>query len=174
MAMLKSAPAQRPKSTSTIGKFSEKDKWCFGGPSLARCNGFILLSVFILFFVVACGGVKSAPTEEVKTAKTTSRPSITLRSGRQVVLVASGPLMFGDGSQALMVKYETASTFADVPALRQEAQDLWLILRPDIERQGHANVILSANSPSTGALIEQTSSYNFLVRRDTAGVWTLE
>jgi hypothetical protein len=113
-----------------------------------------------LLALLACGGEKPP-------AKT----SVALRSGRSVAVVASGPISFQGGGRSLMVKYETGTSFADVPALRQEAHDLWAVLQADVERQGFASAILSANTPSTGVLFERGRSYNFVFTRGPDGAW---
>ena len=122
-----------------------------------------LLLVLSLLLSTACSNPPAPPSA-----------SVALRDGRTIPILAAGPLRFGDGTTALLIKYETRTAISDVPALRAEAQELWSILEAEVAPQGYRTVILSANTPSTGALIESSKGYNFQVVIGADGVWRLQ
>ena len=96
---------------------------------------------------------------------------VTLKSGRTVSIIASGPIQFGNGSMSLMVKYETQTNIDDTTALRDEANQVIAVIGEDIVRNGYKSAILSANMPSKGGFFEHSKGYNFVFELQADGTW---
>jgi hypothetical protein len=101
-------------------------------------------------------------------------PATTLPSGHQVRVLQVGTMFFSADKPALMVKYETKTSFDDVPALREEAKELAEQLRSTLDGSGRDSAILSANEPTGGAIISKTRGYNFIVEKQSDGTWNLK
>jgi hypothetical protein len=104
----------------------------------------------------------------------TEAPATTLPSGHQVRVVQIGTMFFSADKPALMVKYETKTSFDDVPALREEAKELAEQLRSTLDQSGRDSAILSANEPTGGAIISKTRGYNFIADKQSDGTWKLK
>ena|ERR1700731_4876383 len=98
----------------------------------------------------------------------------TLPSGHQVRVVQIGTMFFSADKPALMVKYETKTSFDDVAALREEAKELAEQLRSTLDGSGRDAAILSANEPQPNTLISKTRGYNFIVDKQADGTWKLK
>jgi|GEM_PF-6055004 len=82
---------------------------------------------------------------------------------------------FGKG---LKVRYETALSITDIPALRHEADSLWSTLRDSAEREHVCTVELEASEPAHTVSVPGTQmqgsarrNFSFLLRHDSAGGW---
>jgi hypothetical protein len=103
-----------------------------------------------------------------------TEPSTTplkLASGVEVRLLGAGPLKFGDGSSALMVRYVSDLVIADSPELRAEAAAVFGAMRSEAEKQGLGSVVVSANSPSKG-IMSKGRGFNFVFRQAPDGQWS--
>jgi len=98
----------------------------------------------------------------------------TLGSGKTVEILSMGPMMFGDGQKALMLKYQTALPIDDVVALRKEADEVWDRFVVDVEKAGYDQAIISANEPAQGTLVTHNKSYNFIYEKKDGSWRTLE
>jgi hypothetical protein len=100
-------------------------------------------------------------------------PATKLAFGHKVRVLQIGTMFFSAGKPALMVKYETKTSFDDVQALRQEAKELAEQLRSTLDRSGDDAAILSANEPAGNAIISKTRGDNFIVEKKSGGTWKL-
>jgi len=80
-------------------------------------------------------------------------------------------MFFSADKPALMVKYETKTSFDDVAALRGEAKELVEQLRSTFDRSSREVAILSANEPTGNAILAKTRGYNFIVEKQSDGTW---
>jgi hypothetical protein len=93
-----------------------------------------------------------------------------LPSGRAVKVISTGQINFPNVGPAWILKYLTDMNAHDRAALRREADEIWLEFKPDVEKAGMNNAILSANSIKPG--IFQSGEANiFVFTRDSAGNW---
>jgi hypothetical protein len=60
---------------------------------------------------------------------------------------------------------------ADKKALRKEADEIWVDFRPDAEKLGLHNAIISANEFKPSFLVQNGKGYNFVFEQDSAGSW---
>lgn len=96
-----------------------------------------------------------------------------LPSGHEIHVVSIGVMYFSKDKPAWMLKYETKTSFDDVPTLRQEAQEIWEYYKTTVEHAGREAAILSANEPRPNTPIWKTRGYNFVVRRQPDGTWKM-
>ena len=82
-------------------------------------------------------------------------------------------MYFSKDKPAWMLKYETRTSFDDVPALRQEATEIWEYYKPTVESAHREAAILSANEPKPNTVIWKTRGYNFVVQKQLDGTWKM-
>jgi hypothetical protein len=70
-----------------------------------------------------------------------------------------------------MLKYQTNKPINDTDALRKEAEEIWEKFRPQVERQGFRNAVLSANDRPKGFILTSNSTYNFVFDQKPDGSW---
>jgi hypothetical protein len=110
--------------------------------------------------------------------ETTNPPVIKLRSGKEVKVRAAGKIYFTEAKPGWMFQYETTLKIDDVPALQEEAEEIWSLLEKEVEKGGYDSAILSANetpkktSPGPFSL-SNNRGYNFVFEKDESGKWTL-
>jgi len=94
---------------------------------------------------------------------------LVLGSGKTVELLSVGPLQSPQGWVAMLVKYRTAVPLSDLPALREEVDEVWNSCAPDLEHSAYTNAIISASADDTGAAPAPGNVYNFVfeVRDDS-------
>ena len=78
-------------------------------------------------------------------------PVIKLESGKELKVLAAGKIYYAQGKPGWMFKYETKLKIDDVPALQKEAEEIWPLLKKDVEKEGYESAILSANEPPKGS-----------------------
>jgi hypothetical protein len=100
-------------------------------------------------------------------------PVLRLPSGHEIRVVSIGVMYFSKDKPAWMLKYETKTSFDDVPALRQEATEIWEHYKSTVERAGRDAAILSANEPVPDTFISKTRGYNFVVQKQPDGSWKM-
>jgi len=100
-------------------------------------------------------------------------PWTTLPSGHQVRVLQIGTMFFSADKPALMVKYETKTSFDDVPALREEAKELSEQLKSTLDRSRRDSAILSANEPTGNKIISKSRGYNFILDKQPDSTWQL-
>jgi hypothetical protein len=68
-----------------------------------------------------------------------------VKSGNEVKVVKVGPV-YGQGMKKLAVElqYETELKVSDLAALRKEADEVWKVFRPDVEKASEKTAIVSA------------------------------
>ena len=115
------------------------------------------VSLLILLCLCACSGTK---LEQVK-----------LPSGDSIGVLGVTTMHFSNGPPALLLKYQTDKPINDTAALRKQAEEVWTQFRPQVERQGLKNAILSANDPPRGFIVTSNSTYNFVFDQRPDGSW---
>jgi hypothetical protein len=108
------------------------------------------LAILLILIASACG-------PRVETRK--------LRSGREVRILEVAPTKFSDGTEALMVKYQTHQPMDDLAGLKAEAQEIWAEFKVEAERANAEGAILNANSDPPG------KAHSFLLKKDSDGTW---
>lgn len=106
----------------------------------------------------------------ISCSKGPSTTPLTLASGKVIRLLSVGPVRLGNGSTVLMARYESSLSISDSPPLRAEAADVFDSVRAQAEKSGLHDVIISANSPSTG-IISKGSAFNFAFKQLLGGEW---
>jgi hypothetical protein len=101
----------------------------------------------------------------------TGVPVVQLPSGRKVRVLEMGTVHFTQEKPALMIKYETGTSFDDVPALMQEAKELAVYYRSSFKRSGRETVIFRANEPMPNTLFSKTRGYGFVADKQPDGTW---
>jgi hypothetical protein len=101
-----------------------------------------------------------------------STREVALPSGKRVKVIAVGRVNFANDSPALMLKYETNLKISDVPALRDEVNEIWSMFKGDVEKADLANAIISANEVPQGFIVKNANGYNFVFRKQN-GRWRL-
>jgi len=117
--------------------------------------------------IVCCVALTLAACHRVET------PWATLPSGRQVRVLQIGTMFFSADKPALMVKYETKTSFDDVPALREEAKELAEQLKSTLDQSRRDSAILSASEPTGNKIISKTRGYNFILDKQPDATWQL-
>jgi hypothetical protein len=98
--------------------------------------------------------------------------SIKLKSGKEVKVVKVGPV-FGLGMKKLAVElqYETELKVSDLTALRKEADQVWDVFRPDVEKANEKAAIVSAVEKRPPGVITKSEGYNFVFEKRPDGAW---
>ncbi|HEY9125609.1 MAG TPA: hypothetical protein VIM62_00700 [Acidobacteriaceae bacterium] len=122
-------------------------------------------TVLCLVLSMSVCSCSRANTQTVKT------PSIKLPSGGAVEVLGIVAIHFTNGPPALMLKYQTTKAIDDKTELREEAGEVWDKFRPQVEKQGYKNAILSANDAPTGFIFTSNSTYNFVFDQRPDGSW---
>jgi hypothetical protein len=97
---------------------------------------------------------------------------LTLPSGKPIKVLGVGELHFTAGEPALMLKYETDISMDDKAALENEAAEIWLSFRPDVEKANMKNAVLSANEHVGPGILTRSRGFNFVFSRGTDGNWS--
>src|SRR5438105_1950184 len=97
-----------------------------------------------LAVLILASGCNSAPTYTVRK----------LSSGREVKLLSMMPIRFGNGSSALMLKYQTDLDMSDKQALQKEVNEIWTVFQNDVEKGGFGSGIISANHEPKGFIFK--------------------
>lgn len=98
--------------------------------------------------------------------------SIKLKSGKEVKVVKVGPV-YGQGMKKLAVElqYETELKVSDLGALRKEADEVWDVFRPDVEKASEKTAIVSAVEKSPPGIVTRSEGYNFVFEKRADGTW---
>ncbi|MBS1766835.1 MAG: hypothetical protein JST05_05450 [Acidobacteria bacterium] len=79
----------------------------------------------------------------------------TLPDGRSVRVLRGGQVKFSDGSTAAMVVFETERKPDDLKGIHAEAEGVWTLYRPDIEKTGQTKAIIQANQAKHVLLLQK-------------------
>jgi hypothetical protein len=95
---------------------------------------------------------------------------VTLPSGKKIKVIAEGQVQSTvNGSiLGLMLKYQTDLKVSDVAALRKEADEIWPVFNPDVERLALRAGIISANEATDDIT---SKGYNFVFEKQNDGSW---
>jgi hypothetical protein len=93
--------------------------------------------------------------------RTYSAEPLKLNSGKEIKILAVGPLQSTVGWSGLMLKYRTEVPMSDIGALRIEADEIWDHMVVDAEHGNYRTAVINANGPETGRIVTTNSSYNF-------------
>jgi hypothetical protein len=98
--------------------------------------------------------------------------SIKLKSGKEVKVLKVGPV-YGAGMKKLAVElqYETELKVSDHAALRKEADEVWEVFRPDVERASEKTAIVSAVEKRPPGIVTRSEGYNFVLEKRADGTW---
>jgi len=98
--------------------------------------------------------------------------SIRLKSGKEVRVVKVGPV-YGQGMKKLAVElqYETELKVSDIATLRKEADQVWDVFRPDVEKANEKAAIVSAVEKRPPGVITKSEGYNFVFEKRPDGTW---
>lgn len=101
---------------------------------------------------------------------------VVLPSGQRIVLLSVGRYQIEDGDPLLLLRYQTGIDIADTTALRQQARQVWLLLRPEAERGHYLTAALVAQSPLTGLCFRgqglcRFRQYGFVLRYSSDKGW---
>jgi hypothetical protein len=113
-----------------------------------------------LFLILSLSGCSGTKTQETR-----------LYSGSSVEILSITAMHFSNGPPSLMLKYQTRKSIQDTDALRKEAGEVWDKFRPQVEKQGFRNAVLSANDSPKGLILTSTSTYNFVFDQRSDGSW---
>ena len=96
-----------------------------------------------------------------------------LPSGHEIRVVSIGIITFSADKPAWLLKYETKTSFDNVPELRKEALELWERYQSMVEQAGREGAVLSANEPRPNTVFAKTRGYNFIVQKQPDGTWKM-
>ena len=125
----------------------------------AMFKKIVRIALLVLFLLSAACQTQVQPLREV-----------TLASGKRVKVLGVGQLNFANDSPALMLKYETGLKISDLPALRNEVEEIWPAFQIDVENAHMTNAIISANEVPQGLIFKTGSAYNFIFKK-VDGTW---
>ena len=97
--------------------------------------------------------------------------TVKLHSGKVLKVFSTGRMRFGNGTQAVTIRYETDIPIDDIAALTAEADAIWPDLQPEVERANVEAAILMASPPRPEGFIYRSRSYNFVYLRGGDGTW---
>jgi hypothetical protein len=97
---------------------------------------------------------------------------ITLPSGKQFKVLKVVKMFASEGPPALMLQYQTSLPIDDVPSLEREADEVWSVFRPDVEKAGLVRAIVGPTTEPKGFLVTTSTSYNFVYARGADGAWS--
>lgn len=105
-------------------------------------------------------------------AATAEQSTIKLKSGKEVKAVKVGPV-YGQGMKKLAVElqYETELKVSDLATLRKEADQVWEVFRPDVEKANEKTAIVSAVEKRPPGVITRSEGYNFVFEKQADGAW---
>ena len=98
--------------------------------------------------------------------------TVKLPSGKQIRVIAEGPIHFAQGPPALMLQYQTELKVSDAKTLRKEVDEIWTAFKADVEKGNYTSAIVSAREVPSGAFIKKSSGYNFVFQKASDGTWT--
>jgi len=86
--------------------------------------------------------------------------------------VKVGPV-YGQGMKKLAVElqYETELKVSDIATLRKEADQVWDVFRPDVEKANEKAAIVSAVEKRPPGVITKSEGYNFVFEKRPDGTW---
>jgi hypothetical protein len=108
--------------------------------------------------------------------ESTNPPVINLKSGNEVKILAAGKIYLATGKAGWMFQYRTSLKIDDVPTLKEEAEELWPLIKKDVEKGGFDFAVLSANEApkkSSVGFISNNRGYNFVFEKTESGEWKL-
>jgi hypothetical protein len=108
----------------------------------------------------------------VDVGKPAGARTLRLPSGKQIEVLGVRTLAFTKGPSALMFSYRTDISIDDKLALQREADEIWPLVRPDVERAGLTAAVISANEKATGGLVKNNRGFNFLFEKAPDGSWS--
>lgn len=140
----------------TTTSFSRKDMGAVSYPISRRPRWrSVLIGIALLLYAPASATAGMLP----------------LNSGRSVDILTVGPLVSTKGWSALALKYRTEIPLTDVPALRDETDEIWNRFVIDAEKRGYDQAIIMAAGPeSGGGIITSSKQYSFIYRK-IDGLW---
>jgi hypothetical protein len=99
--------------------------------------------------------------------------TMTLPSGKQIKVLGIHKLAFSKGPPAYMISFQTVVAFDDKAALQHEADELWAVVRPTVEKAGLTAAVLSANEkPTGGNHLKHNRGFNFVFEEGPDGHWS--
>jgi hypothetical protein len=97
--------------------------------------------------------------------------SVALPSGKKIRVLALSEVTFPQEGPALILKYQTDLKVAEKKALRREVDEIWPLLKVDVENRGLSNALISANEVPSGLILRSASGYNFVYQKRSDGNW---
>ena len=103
---------------------------------------------------------------------TAAQSSVRLKSGKEVKVVKVGSV-YGQGMKKLAVElqYETELKVSDLAALRQEADQVWEVFQPEVEKANEKTAIVSAVEKRPPGVVTKSEGYNFVFEKRADGTW---
>ena len=124
----------------------------------------ILLTVI---FVSACTSEKQFTASQVTPQK--------LPSGNEIMIKSISKVHFSEDEPALVLKYETNHEISDKAALQNEAKEIWIEFRKNVEASGLNNAVIQASKITKKFFIISTSKqYGTVYKKDNNGSWVNE
>jgi hypothetical protein len=109
----------------------------------------------------------------VDVGKPAGAGTMRLPSGKQIVVLGIRTLAFTKDPPALMFSYRTDISIDDKVALQREVDEIWPLVRPDVERAGLTAAVISANEGTTGdGLVKHNRGFNFVFEKAPDGTWS--
>jgi hypothetical protein len=115
--------------------------------------------------IVACCSACAQDTNKISVGVRT------LPSGQQIKVVSVIPMHFANGSDALILNYETAISMDDKTALRQQAGEVWTAFRKNVEEASMTNGVIRVTHPEDTGLITHSKGYGLVFEKRGDGQW---
>jgi hypothetical protein len=96
---------------------------------------------------------------------------IRLPSGKQFKVLKIVNMHFSAGPPALMLQYQTDIPITDVASLQREADEVWEVFRPEVEKVELVNAVVAPTTEPKGILLKESTSYGFIYIRGSDGKW---
>lgn len=99
-----------------------------------------------------------------------------LPSGKEIKVTAIRKIFLPQDTSALVFEYQTDSNIGNVEQLRKEAEMIWPVFRPDVEKSGLKNAVITAITPPVEKLLilSTSKSSSFNVTRNLNGTWNFD
>ncbi len=101
--------------------------------------------------------------------------AVTLQNGNVIYPLREGSMYFSaKDTTAYHFKYQTAVNIENEVELKEEAELVWLLVRPKVNFKEYKLAALSASSPKvkTGLITSTNKNFGFMLEKSDSGKWT--
>jgi len=99
--------------------------------------------------------------------------TITLSSGKAFKIVGVSKVTSDEYPPTIIIQYETDLIVENTPELRNQVQEIWQVVKKDVESEHYNRAIISALNHKKILLYESNKYWNYVFQKVDSADWSL-